>query len=289
MSDTDRISGHTKLVGLIGSPVSHSMSPKMHNASFAQMGVDAVYLAFDVTNESLAEVVPALTKLGLLGYNVTMPNKMPILSYLDELSDAARLMGAVNTVKIEDGKTIGHNTDGAGFMRNLAEHGFDCKGKHMVLAGAGGAGSAIYVQAALDGMATVDVFNKVDPFYEKAEKRVADVREQTGSNVQLHDLDDRELLAKTLETADVVVNATKVGMKPMDDQCVFDIDTIPQTAYVADTVYNPLETKLIVETKARGNKVVPGLGMMLWQGAIAEKIWLDRDMDIDYIKDLLFS
>lgn len=289
MSEIERISGHTKLVGLLGSPVSHSKSPAMHNASFAQLGIDAAYLVFDVKQDDLATVVPALTKMGLAGYNVTMPDKMDILRYLDDLSDAARLMGAVNTVKIEDGKTCGHNTDGAGFMRNLAEHGFEAAGKRMVLLGAGGAGSAIFVQAALDGMAAIDIFNAKDPFYAPAEERAANVAAQTGCAVAVHDLADAEALAACCAQADIIVNASKVGMNPLDDQCLITEDLIHEGVWVADTVYNPLETKLIEMAKAKGNPTVPGLGMMLWQGAIAEEIWFGVQMDIDYITKLLYA
>ena len=140
MDGIERITGATKLACLIGSPVAHSASPRMHNASFARMGVDAVYLAFDVAPEELETVAAALVRMKALGYNVTMPHKAAILPLLDEVSDAARLMGAVNTVRIEpDGRTSGHNTDGAGFMRNLAEHGCEVEGKRVVVLGAGSA------------------------------------------------------------------------------------------------------------------------------------------------------
>ncbi len=158
------ISGATKLVGLVGSPVEHSMSPSNAQRFVPKMGVNAVYTAFDVTPDKLADVVKGLAEMGAVGYNVTMPCKTCVGQYLDELTPAAELMGAVNTVVIKDGKSIGHNTDGAGFVENLRRHGFDPEGKVVTIVGAGGAGSAIFTQLALDGVACVNVFNLKDDF-----------------------------------------------------------------------------------------------------------------------------
>lgn len=289
MDETARITGRTKLACLIGSPVGHSASPRMHNASFARLGVDAVYLAFDVTTEDLEDVVRGLSRMGALGYNVTMPHKAAILPLLDELSDAARLMGAVNTVKVrEDGSTVGHNTDGAGFLRNLEEHGCPIAGKRTVVLGAGGAGSAIFVQSALDGAASVDVFNSRSPRFEPAVERAALVEAHCGRPVRVHDLADREALSACCAQADVIVNATSVGMAPNEDGCLLEEGMIPAGAWVADAVYNPRETRLVRMAEKLGNPAVPGLGMILWQGAIAEKIWLDADMDVDYVRGILF-
>lgn len=289
MDGIERITGATKLACLIGSPVAHSASPRMHNASFARMGVDAVYLAFDVAPEELETVAAALVRMKALGYNVTMPHKAAILPLLDEVSDAAHLMGAVNTVRIEpDGRTSGHNTDGAGFMRNLAEHGCEVEGKRVVVLGAGGAGSALFVQAALDGAAHVDVFNSRSPRFAPAEERAAKTSALSGCPVAVHDLADRALLRELCLQADVIANATSVGMSPHEDESLLDEGFIPHGAWVADAVYNPRETKLLRTAKALGNPTVPGIGMILWQGAIAEEIWLGRSMDVDYIRNLLF-
>ena len=151
-----RISGHTKLYCLIGSPVDHSGSPAMYNYSFARTGVDAAYLAFDIPLEQTAEGVAALKTLGVGGFNVTMPDKTAVAGIVDELSPAAKLIGACNTVTVgEDGRLTGHNTDGIGFVRNLREHGVEVRGQKLVVLGAGGAATAICVQAALDGAAEI--------------------------------------------------------------------------------------------------------------------------------------
>lgn len=146
------ISGHTKTICLIGSPVEHSLSPAMHTFSFEQLGVDCVYLAYNVEPDQLEAAANGMKEMGFLGYNVTMPHKTVISRYLDEVSPAAELMGAINTVAIKDGRAIGHNTDGAGFMRNVKENGVDVAGKKITMMGAGGAAMAIYTQAALDAL-----------------------------------------------------------------------------------------------------------------------------------------
>ena len=168
-----RISGHTKLNCLIGAPVGHSGSPAMYNYSFQRTGIDAAYLAFNIPLEKLTEGVAALKTLNVGGFNITMPCKTAVSRYLDDLSPAARLIGACNTVTIsEDGKLTGHNTDGVGFVRNLQEHGVEVKGRKIVLLGAGGAATAIAVQTALDGAAEIAMFNRKDEFYPNGEHTV---------------------------------------------------------------------------------------------------------------------
>ena len=173
-----RISGHTKLFCLIGSPVGHSGSPAMYNYSFEKTGIDAAYLAFDVPLEKTGDAVQALKTLGAGGFNITMPDKTKVAEYLDAVSPAATLIGACNTVTVDkDGKLTGHNTDGVGFVRNLQEHGVDITGKKIVLLGAGGAATAISVQAALDGASEIHIFNRKDEFYANGEFTVKKLSE----------------------------------------------------------------------------------------------------------------
>ena len=240
------VSGETKLTGLVGgSGITSSFSPRMHTASFAEVGVDAVYLSFPITPEMLGDVVCGLQDIAV-GYNVTMPYKTYICELLDGLSPAARLMGAVNTVVVKDGKSYGHNTDGAGFSENLRLHGFDPTGKKVTIVGAGGAGSAVSTQLALDGAASI-------------------------------------------AESDLFVNATRVGAGDLIDQCVIDEDMLHEGLTVADTVYNPVESKLIEMAKAHGLAAYGGLGMLLQQAALAEKIWFGTDMPIELIREKLFS
>lgn len=284
----ETISGETKLVCLIGSPVNHSMSPAMHTASFSRLGLDVVYLAFDVEPDKLGHVVEGLEDMGASGYNVTMPHKTRILPYLDQLSPAAELMGAVNTVKIENGKSYGYNTDGSGFTENLRLHGFDPKGAQATVLGAGGAGSAIYTQLALDGAQVINVFNNRDSFWPRAQERISDLAKRTSVEIRLCDLADRDSLKRSIASSQLLVNATRVGMDDLRDECLVDEDMLHGDLMVADTVYSPRETKLIKMAKAHGLKVAPGLGMLLQQAALGEKVWFDVAMPVDYIEEKFF-
>lgn len=288
MSDMPKISGTTKLVGLLGSPVTQSMSPAMHTASFAKMGIDAVYLGFDVQPEQLESVVKGFAEAGVTGYNVTMPCKTKVLPYLDELTPVAELMGAVNTVVVRDGKSIGDNTDGAGFVRNMKLHGFEPEGKVITVAGAGGAGSAVFTQLALDGVVAINIFNRHDDFWDVTQKKIMELSSKTGVPMVLGDLDDKELLARAIKNSDLFVNATRVGMAPIEDECVIDEDMLHEGLFVADTVYEPRETKLIRMAKEHNLQTAPGLGMLLQQAALGEKIWFDVDMPTDYIEEEFF-
>lgn len=281
------ISGHTKLVSLLGKPIRHSASPITHSISFELSGVNAVYLAFEVENDGLADVTAAMRKMdGWVGSNVTMPNKQAIIPHLDGLSDAARLMGAVNVIeKTEDCKLIGHNTDGAGFMENLRKHGFDPQGKTMTLTGPGGAGSAILVQAALDGIATLHVFARENgPSYNHSKEIIPGVAEQTGCNIILHPFEDKEAMKAAIAESDVLANATNVGMG--EDDCTdtpVPAEFLRKDLVVADCIYHPFKTQLLQDAEAAGAQTVGGIGMMNEQAALGEKIWFGIDMPIDQV------
>lgn len=290
MGQTERISGHTKLITLIGKPVEHSMSPAMHNASFEHMGTDYVYLAMEINSpDDLGKTISGMKVMGFVGCNVTMPYKRAVVPYLDELSPAAELMGAVNTIVFKEGKAIGHNTDGAGFMRNLKENDIDVIGKKITLVGVGGAGSAIYTQAALDGVATIDVYNFKDDFFDTAASRIADIAQKTGHNIHLFDLDDKAALKRSIEESALFVNATRVGMGDLAGQSVVPKEYLVEDLAVADTVYEPRKTQLILDAEEKGLKTAPGLGMLLWQAAIGEKIWIGKEMPTDLIKEKFFD
>ncbi len=287
-----RISGRTGMYCLIGTPVGHSGSPAMYNYSFAQTGLDDAYLAYDVPLERTEEAVKALKVLGCKGFNVTMPCKTKVAELVDELSDAAKLIGACNTVVIKDGKLYGNNTDGMGFVRNLCENGVDVKGKRMTVLGAGGAATAIQVQSALDGAAKISIFNRKDEFYANAERTMAKIREMLPDcEVNVYPLEDTAKLYAEIADSDILVNATKVGMKPLDEQSlVEDTSAFRPDLVVADAVYNPKETKFVQAAKAAGCKVaVGGIGMLLWQGAAAFHLFTGRDMPTDEVYELFFK
>lgn len=251
------IDGHTKMYCLIGSPVGHSGSPAMYNYSFDRLGINSAYLAYDVPLEKTGEAVAALRLLGCGGFNVTMPCKTEVTKYLDRLSPACELIGASNCVVVEaDGTLTGHNTDGLGFVANLRVHGVDVKGKRMVILGAGGAGTAVTMQSAVDGASEIHIFNRKGyTFYPNAELTVKKITERIPAcKASVTDLADKEALAEAVRNCDILVNATKVGMAPLDGETLIDPSLFRADLVVADTVYNPKETRMILEAKARASR-----------------------------------
>ena len=273
------IDGHTKMYCLIGSPVGHSGSPAMYNYSFDRLGINSAYLAYDVPLEKTGEAVAALRLLGCGGFNVTMPCKTEVTKYLDRLSPACELIGASNCVVVEaDGTLTGHNTDGLGFVANLRVHGVDVKGRRMVILGAGGAGTAVTMQSAVDGASEIHIFNRKGyTFYPNAELTVTD-------------LADKEALAEAVRNCDILVNATKVGMAPLDGETLIDPSLFRADLVVADTVYNPKETRMILEAKAAGVKAaIGGIGMLLRQGVEGFRLYTGREMPADEVMDKFFA
>lgn len=285
-----QIDGHTQLTALLGSPVSHSISPLMHNEAFRQLGLSYAYLCFDITAEQMPEAVASLRLLKARGFNVTMPGKNIMCELADELSTAASLIGAVNTVVNENGRLIGHNTDGTGFMRSCQDAGHDIIGKKMTLLGAGGAATAILVQAALDGVAEIDVFSIRDQFFQRAEETVLRLNESTKCKVRLFDFSDENLLKSSIHSSYILVNGTSVGMSPNVDACILKDPTfLHKNLIVSDIIYNPRETKLITMAKHAGCKTFNGLYMLLYQGAEAFELWTGQKMPISIIKEKYFG
>lgn len=288
----NRINGHTKLFCLIGSPVGHSGSPAMYNYSFDRLNMDNAYLAFDVPLEKTGEAVEALKLLHAGGFNITMPCKTAVSQYVDALSPAAEMIGACNTVTVDaEGKLTGHNTDGIGFVRNLAKHGVDVKGKKMVVLGAGGAATALTIQSALDGAAEIRIFNRKGfKFYGNGEKTVEKVRARIPTcKISIDDLLDTEALAQAVQECDILVNATKVGMAPLDQETLIDPKLFRKDLVVADTVYNPKETRMILEAKEAGCTVVGGIGMLLQQGVEAFRLFTGEQMPEEEVQQKFFS
>ena len=285
---TERITGHTELIGLMAYPIRHSSSPAMHNEAFATLGLDYAYLAFEVDNSTLEDAVKGLRALKMVGSNVSMPNKTVVGQYLDELSPAAQMCGAVNTIVNDNGKLIGHITDGIGYMQSLKDNNIDVIGKKITVAGAGGAAKAIEVQAALDGVKEISIFNIHDSFWEAAERTVQVIRENTDCVVNLYDLDDKEKLREEIADSYLFAQATGVGMKPMEGQSVVpDKSFFRPDLIVTDTIYSPRETALLKMAKEVGCKTMNGLGMMLFQGDAAFHLWTGKHMPIDHMKEIL--
>lgn len=284
----ERITGHTELIGLIATPIRHSKSPIMHNEAFAKLGLDYAYLAFEVGNEELEDAVKGFKALKVRGYNVSMPNKTVIGQYLDHLSPAAELCGAVNTVVNDNGVLTGHITDGIGYMRALKDGGIDIIDKKMTIVGAGGAATAIEIQAALDGVKELSIFNRRDEFWDRAVANVKNINEKTNCKATLYDLADTSALRREIADSYIFTNATGVGMKPLEGQMIIpDASFLRKDLIVTDVVYMPTKTKMLEVAEQLGCKTMNGLGMMLYQGAAAFELWTGKEMPIDYMKEIL--
>ena len=284
------ITGHTRLLCLLGDPVSHSISPAMHNLSFETLNLDYVYLAFKTTIDEFENTVATLKQVGARGFNCTMPCKRIAAEKCDELSPAAKFMNSVNTVVIEDGKLIGHNTDGVGYMRSVVDAGHDIIGKQMTLLGSGGASSAILAQAALDGLTNINLFARKGNSWNVIEKQVNQINAQTNCKVTLNELADETALKRSIADSAILVNGSSVGMAPNTDGCL-----IPDTSFfhpeliVSDVIYNPRKTKLLTLAESAGLATFNGMYMLLYQGAEAFKIWTGQEMPVDLVKRELFS
>ncbi len=286
-----RVTGHTGLMALIGSPVEHSGSPAMYNYSFEKLGLDYVYVALDVKEHEVKDAIAAMRLFGMKGGNVTMPDKTEAAKYMDELSEAAQIIGAVNTIVNNDGKLTGHITDGEGFVNNLKDHGVDVRGKKITVAGGGGAATAIQVQCALDGAREISIFNKKDVFFERTLKTADKIRKAVdGVVVNVYDLDDTAKMTEEIQSSDIFANATIVGMKPLDNESVVkDLFAFHDGLVVADAVYHPQETLLLRQAKEAGCVCVPGKGMLLWQGVAAFKLFTGKDMPVQEVKEKFYS
>lgn len=283
-----RITGRTELIGLIATPIRHSKSPIMHNAAFQKLGLDYAYLAFEVGEDELEDTVAGLRAMKVRGWNVSMPNKTIIGQYLDHITPVAKLCGAINTVVNDNGILTGTITDGTGYMRSLKDAHIDIIGQKITIVGAGGAATAICIQAALDGVKEISIFNRDDEFYQRGEMNVKNINEQTKCHATLYHLEDHEALKREINDSVLFINATNVGMNPLEDQMILpSIDFLNKNVIVSDVIYMPEETLLLKEAKKLGCQTINGIGMMLYQGAEAFKLWTGQDMPIDVVKRVL--
>lgn len=285
------ITGSTILTGLLGSPVAHSVSPAMHNEAFRLLDLDYVYLAFNVGTDSLKDAVKGLKTLGARGFNLTMPDKIAILDLVDELTPAARLAGACNTVINDNGHLIGHTTDGIGYMRSVADAGHDIIGKKMTLLGAGGAATAICTQAALDGVKEIDIFRRNRPKAFAQTVAFADrTAKDTGCKIHVYDFADETQMKKSLAESAILTNATNVGMAPDTDAIpIPDVHFLHPDLVVSDIIYNPRQTQLMKIAASLGCPVFNGMYMLLYQGAAAFECWTGLEMPVAEIKKKYFS
>lgn len=290
-------SSTTRLMGLFGHPVAHSKSPQMHNAAFAHLGLDAVYLAFDVQPERIEDAVRSIRALNLRGVNVTIPHKVAVIPHLDELSEAARRIGAVNTIVQEAGRLIGYNTDGIGYVSALREEtGFAPAGKRVLLLGAGGAARAVATQLALDGASQVTIAART---LEKAQALLPALADVTQAHaVTLKELLDRSAgteretsadSATRIADFDLVINTTPVGMHPHVEEMPIDPELLRAGQLVSDLIYNPRLTRFLQAAQQRGCSVSGGLGMFIHQGAHAFTLWTGQEAPTDVMRKTVES
>ena len=275
-----KVTGKTSVYGIFGYPVKHSLSSLMQNAAFSKKAIDAVYVPFEVPPENLKEAVEGVRALGIKGLNVTVPHKERIVEHLDYLSDEAELLGAVNTVKNENGELTGYNTDAEGFLRSLLEEGVDLEGKRALMFGAGGAARAVGYALLKGGVKFLNIVNRN---FSRG-KEVGELLGKLG-NVLVYPLKE-STIEVLLKDVDLIVNTTSLGMKP-DDPLLFDYSKIPSGVTVVDIIYNPPETPLLKAAREKGCKTVNGLGMLVHQGAVAFEIWTGEKAPVETMREVL--
>lgn len=263
------INTETRMIGLLGYPLKHSYSPAMQNAAFQKMGLNKIYVPIEVTEENLGDVIKGMSKMNFDGFNVTIPHKVNVIKYLDEIDELAKMIGAVNVVAIKEGRLKGYNTDGNGFLRSFKMGtGESVKKKNILIIGSGGASRAISMTMAVNGAEKIYICNRT---FDKAVELAEDINKKTGSSLAAAlKYDDIE---NVLQYIDIIINTTSVGMHPDTDAMPIDKRFLDKRFIVCDIVYNPLKTKLLEEAEKVGCKTLTGISMLVYQGAEALRIW----------------
>jgi len=276
-----RVTAKTRVCALIGYPIEHSLSPTIHNAAFQHLGLDYIYVAFDVQPNRLQDAIAGVRGLGVHGLNVTMPHKISIIRYLDELDGAVRNIGSVNTVLNSGGILIGYTTDGVGALEALRHAGSDPKGRKIIVLGAGGASRSISFTLAEHARELI-ILNRT---LEKALALAKDISEAFGSGVNVRaDRLSEESLEAEIKDADVLINATSIGMRPKENETPVRRRLLHGKLTVFDIVYDPIETRLLREAKAAGAKTVDGLSMLVYQGAASFEIWTGAKAPVEVMR-----
>ncbi len=275
------ISGKTRVCGVIGDPIEHTMSPVMHNAAFKELGIDYLYLPFRVKKEQLSKAVEGMRALNIRGLNVTIPHKVAIIPFLDELDPLAEKVGAVNTIVNDGGVLTGYNTDATGFLQALLERKVEPDGKNMVILGAGGASRAISFILAERGANLVILNRQLE--LDWAEALARQISQVLKKEVKALELGENNL-ATVLDGADILINATSVGMNPNIDETPVPGRLLKPGLIVFDIVYNPIKTRLLREAGEAGAETISGLDMLVWQGALAFEKWTGRKAPVDLMK-----
>jgi len=282
-----KISGTTRLIGIFGDPITHTLSPAMHNAAFEELGIEMAYVPCHVLPKDLKKAVEGAAAMNLAGLNVTVPHKERIIKYLDSIDDRARVIGAVNTVVNEDGVLRGYDTDALGFLRSLQEdYAFDPRGKRIIIIGAGGASRAIVYEFLALGAASLTLVNRTPARAERLAGEYGGLF--PGADVNVCSMDEFSSCAggasaKAIGAADLIVNATSVGLMGAGELNV-PLEKLPQGAIVSDIVYRPIETAFLRKAKGLGLRAHSGLGMLVHQGAAAFELWTRRDAPVEVMR-----
>ena len=278
------IDSDTKVLGIFGDPIGHTLSPVIQNAAISELSLNMIYVPFHVTPGALKDAVASIKALGMPGVNITIPHKERVMEFLDDMTDEARKVGAVNTIVNTDGRLTGHNTDGAGYITSLrAETGFEANGKNIVILGAGGAARGIMAAILAEAPASVTLVNRTV-------SRADTLAEDLGSgyvDVKIHTVPlEKGPLKERIEEADLLINSTSVGMggKVPFNPLVLSLDSLRGEAVVSDIVYKPLNTALLRSAKSTGHKVHQGLGMLIHQGALGFELWTGKKAPVDIMR-----
>ena len=279
-------SGKTKVLGVFGHPIAHSLSPAMQNAALQALGFDFVYVPFDIEPGKLGAAVAAIRALDIVGVNVTIPHKEKVIDYLDEVSEEARLVGSVNTIHNDRGRLKGYSTDGKGFLGPLQTEGFHVEGSRAVVLGAGGSAKAVAHALVANG-SRVTVINRTA-------ERGAALAEQINRIVSCKvvralRLDESDTMRKAIKQADLLINCTSVGMHPDIERSPCPKALLHPKLMVYDLVYNPVKTRLLQEAEEVGAKTISGAKMLVYQGAESFRIWLNLDPPRDIMEQIVMS
>jgi shikimate dehydrogenase len=279
--DSTSVSGTTKICGVMGDPIEHTVSPAMHNAAFIKLGLDYLYVPFRVRKEELSQAVEGIRALNIRGFNVTLPHKVAVISMLDGLDPLAEKIGAVNTVVNDSGSLRGYNTDADGFLQALLEREVEPGGKNIVILGAGGAARAVsFVLAERDAHLTI-MNRKIE--IDWAEELAWRITHDFNKEVRALELDFENMTA-VLPRADILINATSVGMSPNSGETPVPAQLLKPDLVVFDIVYNPIRTKLLQDAEAAGARVIGGIDMLSWQGALAFEKWTGQPAPLDLMR-----
>lgn len=277
-----KITGSTRLTGIFGDPITHTLSPVMHNAAFAALDLDMVYVPFHVQENDLKRAVESIRALNIAGVNVTVPHKERVVKYLDAMDDGTRVIGAVNTVVNKGGQLKGYNTDAMGYMRSLREDcGFDPKKKKVVIAGAGGSARAVLYELLAVGVVSATIVNRTPSRGARLADEYAGLF--LGAQLQAYGLDRPDELRVALESADILINATAAGLMGKGELDV-PLERLPKGAIVSDIVYSPLETAFLKKAKALGLRTHSGIGMLVHQGAASFELWTGHPAPVGVMK-----